>query len=342
MSAANQRTLSFINLLEADGFKVLRLGGRFSLAKKDRMHGLLREIIDSLRSIEKYHIVTAPPYKSCIFQLLILYIFKPRTSLILDQRDIALPEAPRFERLVEWLLLNRASLVIVTTHAQRRLLKKRYEKLPMLKVVRNGSSLYSTPLRSIHNPVRATKETQKLRIIYQGLVGGKSLSSIVHHLSLMDCDVVLAVFVDDYSREEINYIRRELPGPGKLEIYENLSRAELVRLIQTCDIALNPIPSGMNYAFTVKTADYALCSIPQLVIASSDSVTGRIVSRLQLGTTINDIKLITNSSLQLLIDCYHKANHARASQLMRRDTHALKLMPALKRSFNDISLHSIS
>jgi hypothetical protein len=54
----------------------------------------------------------------------------------------------------------------------------------------------------------------------------------------------------------------------------------------------------MDYAMTVKTADYAVLGIPQLVIGSRYSMTRRIVERCKLGAAIDDAESIDRDDIE--------------------------------------------
>ena len=102
----------------------------------------------------------------------------------------------------------------------------------------------------------------RLRVLYQGLVGGKKLKVITTRLAELGCDVDLAVFVDSWSNDEVELIRRSWNGVGRLTIHANCDALKLAQLMELADVALNPVPEHMDYAFTVKTADYAVRGLP--------------------------------------------------------------------------------
>lgn len=324
-SAAGQRMRAFIAQLEANQRPILLLGGGFQ-STKATWRRLMDEIWRTLTARAEVQIVSVPPYRSGIVQAVLTTIL-PRRRLIIDQRDLALASAPRLERKLEHAFVRRADALIVTTHAQRREMARRYGQLPFTKLIRNGAS---DDIAAMPPPDRNRKPTEgRIRVLYQGLVGGKKLREIVVRLGEVGCDVDLAVFVDSWSRGEVESIQRSWSGSGHLTIYANCDALQLVRLMDAADIALNPVPHHMDYAFTVKTADYAVRGLPQLVIGSRRSVSRRVVEMCRLGHAIETEDALNETALQSAIERFrHRTPDTLRAFL--RDTHAPRLLHLLQ------------
>lgn len=321
-SAAGQRANAFVSRLRSAGLRVVRLGGSFGSAMPIGER-LIRESFITLFSRARVHILSVPPYRSVLPQVVLLTLCAWR-KVIIDQRDLALHSAPEFEKRVERRLLARASAIIVTTHAQRRELQRRYRNLPPITVIRNGASddLCNIPRRQL------VPNRDRLKAVYQGLVGGKKLSEIIDPLCALGFDLDLVVFLDRYSNAEIDQIRHRWSGPGILTIHSNLDAAELVAVIDSADFALNPIPIDMDYAFTVKTADYASRGIPQLVIGSRKSVSRRIVQSCKLGHGIDNAEQFNMAAVQLVFSEFRLRNVAEL-RIFRRSQYSDRIVQVI-------------
>jgi hypothetical protein len=324
-SAAGQRMHAFIEHLKTDGRSVVMPGGGFQ-SDIPSWRRLLDEAWRTLTTRASLHIVSLPPYRSALVQAAMLFFLRGR-RLIIDQRDVALDNAPKLERWVERWLLRRADALIVTTQAQRRAMMRRYGHLPRPFLIRNGASDDMAAIPA--SPRSRTLEQGRLRILYQGLVGGKKLAGIASHLACLDCDLDLAVFVDAWSSDEIDAIRRAWTGAGALTIHANLDAPALARLMDQTDVALNPVPDHMDYAFTVKTADYAVRGLPQLAIGSRRSVSRRAVERCRLGHAIDAIEALDAEALRLTIKKF-RARTPTQLRLFQRATHAPRLIDLLR------------
>lgn len=324
-SAAGQRMRAFIAQLEADHRPVALLGGGFQ-SDKPSWRRLLGESCRTLTARAAVQIVSLPPYRSAIAQAALTAVLRGR-RLIIDQRDLVLASAPNLERRLERAFIRRADALIVTTHAQRREMARRYGQLPHTILIRNGAS---DDIATQPPPDRTRKPGEgRLRVLYQGLVGGKKLNDVTARLGELGCDVDLAVFVDSWSRDEVESIQRSWSGAGRLTIHANCDAPQLVRLMDAADIALNPVPHHMDYAFTVKTADYALRGLPQLVIGPRRSVSRRVVELCRLGHAIDTEDALDEAALQRAIERFRHRT-PETLRVFRRDTHAPRLLHLLQ------------
>jgi hypothetical protein len=323
-SAAGQRMRAFLSRLNSDDRTVILLGGGFQ-SSLPTWWRLLREVWATLVVRASLHIISLPPYRSALTQMVLLGL--SRRHLIIDQRDVVLDSASKLERLIERLLLWRADALIVTTHAQHRAMARRYKILPRVFLIRNGASEDIAEVAL--NPRHRIWGQSRPRVLYQGLVGGKKLSGIAARLAQLGCDFDLAVFLDSYSSAEIEAIRRDWRGPGTFSVHADLDAPALIHLMDRADIALNPVPDHMDYAFTVKTADYALRGLPQLVIGSRRSVSRRIVERCRLGYAIDRVENLDEEALRLAIEKF-RVRKTEDMQVFRRETHASRLIQLVR------------
>ena len=316
---------AFIAHMKAAGYVVLTPGGGFQ-SDVPTWRRLLHEVWTTIAARASVHIVSLPPYRSALVQGVLLFCLTGR-RLIIDQRDVALESSPRLEILLERFLLRRADALIVTTHAQHREMVRRYGRLPRPFLIRNGAS---DDMDANPPPLRYRIWGQsRPRVLYQGLVGGKKLAEIAARLARLGCDLDLAVFVDAWSTEEIGVIQRQWGGPGALKVHSNLDAPSLVQLMDRADVALNPIPNHMDYAFTVKTADYALRGVPQLVIGSRRSMSRRVVERCRLGHAIDSVELLDVEALRQAVARFHVRSPEKL-RIFRRETHATRLIQLLQ------------
>lgn len=324
-SAAGQRMHAFITKLKVDGHTVTLLGGGLQ-SNTPAWRRLIREAWRTLTAHTKVHIISLPPYRSSIVQALIMIVM-PGRRLIIDQRDLALASAPELEQRLERAFIQRADALIVTTHAQRRELARRYNQLPRTALIRNGASddLAKLPV----SPRDRNLRNGRIRVLYQGLVGGKKLKDITMRLAELDCDVDLAVFVDSWSQDEIDSIERSWKGTGQLTVHSNCDAIQLSRLMDTSDVALNPVPEHMDYAFTVKTADYAVRCLPQLVIGPRRSVSRRVVQLCRLGHAIDSVEALDTEALQKAIERFKQRTPDKLS-IFLRETHTPRLLHLLQ------------
>jgi hypothetical protein len=286
-AAASQRTSALAAQLTSRGHDVIFAGGRFDRPDRSR-YDSLTEMLVAATSKADLHIVSVPPYRSALPFLLGTRL--ARVPLLLDQRDLALvgPRDMRIERFA----VNGARAVLVTTRAQQRALHQRYPGARTI-LLRNGTSLERPSPQAPEG-----HSSTRLRVGYQGIVGGKSLERIAASVAAAGCDFVLAVFDDASSRSTIQRLRSAWPGPGRLSIHTNLSGAALSVVMSGIDVAVNPVPQLMDYAMTVKTADYAILGVPQLVIGSRRSLTRRTVERCRLGIGIDDPDRLTRAHIE--------------------------------------------
>ncbi|MDY0038222.1 MAG: hypothetical protein RBS05_20115 [Zoogloea oleivorans] len=324
-SAAGQRMRSFVAKLTEEGHTVTLLGGGYQ-SGLPTWRRLLEEARRTLTTRAQVHIVSLPPYRSAIVQAVLMAIL-PGRRLIIDQRDLVLAAAPELERRLERAFIHRADALIVTTQAQRREMARRYGKLPPTTLIRNGASddLATLP-ESLHSRRRGEG---RLRVLYQGLVGGKKLKDVTMRLAALGCDLDLAVFVDTWSQNEVEAIERSWNGVGSLTIHANRDARQLARLMDGADVALNPIPSQMDYAFTVKTADYAVRSLPQLVIGSRRSVSRRAVELCRLGHAIDTVEALDKTALLQTMERFQRRTPD-ALRVFRRETHGPRLLRLLQ------------
>jgi hypothetical protein len=320
-SAAGQRVNSFIERLRARGDDVFRLGGGF-LSSASVAARFIKDMQSVISKRVQLHLVSVPPYRSVLPHICLLLALPG--SLIVDQRDLALSSASKWERLAEKLLIRRAGALVVTTHAQRRRMARRHKILPPIIVIRNGTSddLADIPVAA---GIKETNQNSKIRVVYQGLIGGKRLTAVVVPLSVLGCDLDLVTFVDRYSESEIEVIRKRWSGPGELNIHADLDAVALARIIDGAQLAVNPIPADMSYAFTVKTADYACRGIPQLVIGSRQSVSRRVVEYCHLGHGIDSVEQIDRNAIDQAL---RKFRRRRPEELkaFRRSTHSSRIV----------------
>ncbi len=324
-SAAGQRMYAFIAQLVADGWCVRLPGGGFQ-SVQPTWRRLLVEAWLTLHRPALIAVVSLPPYRSALMQALLLAMLRGR-RLVIDQRDLALVSAPTIEHRMERWLLRRADALIVTTHAQRRAMMRRHCVLPRTWLIRNGASDDIAQLPRV--PRKIPSEKERLRVLYQGLVGGKKLKEITQCLAGLGCDVDLAVFVDKWSREEIKDIYDSWNGTGTLNIHANLDASALAHLMDQVDVAINPVPDHMDYAFTVKTADYAVRLLPQLAIGSRRSITRRTVELCHLGTAINTNKELDEKVLRLAIARFRPRTEEELD-IFRREVHAPRIIDLLQ------------
>ena len=312
---------AFIAQLTADSRPVVLLGGGFQ-SDEPTWKRIIGETWRTITAGAKVQIVSVPPYRSALAQAILTTIL-PRRKIIIDQRDLALGSAPKFERRLERTFIRRADALIVTTHAQLREMARRYGKLPHTMLIRNGAS---DDIASLEPTLRTRKLNEgPLQVLYQGLVGGKQLKAITMRLAKIGCNVDLAVFVDPWSSQEIESIQCDWNGAGKLTIHANCDALQLGRLMDAADVALNPIPTHMDYAFTVKTADYAVRSLPQLVIGPRRSVSRRAVELCRLGHAIDGIEMLDEANLRSAIERFRQRTPEKL-RVFRRDTHAPRLL----------------
>lgn len=316
---------AFIAQLSADSRPVVLLGGGFN-TNTPRWWRLIGETWSTLTACAKVQIVSVPPYRSALAQVILTTIL-PRRRIIIDQRDVALNSAHWLERWIERAFIRRADALIVTTHAQRREMAKRYGQLPHTMIIRNGAS---NDITTLPPALRSRKlGNGPLRVLYQGLVGGKMLKNITMRLAMLGCDVDLAVFFDSWSHQEIKSIEHAWNGAGKLSIHANCDAPKLIQLMSDADVALNPIPENMTYAFTVKTSDYAVRGIPQLVIGPRSSVSRRVVELCRLGHAIDGVEMLDEASLKRAIERF-RPRTPEALRVFQRDKHAPRLLRLLK------------
>lgn len=317
---------AFIEKLKAGGHRVTLLGGGLQ-SVKPTWRRLLGEAWYTLTARAEVQIISLPPYRSAIVQAALMAVL-PKRRFIIDQRDLALASAKELEQRLERAFIQRADALIVTTHAQRREMARRHGQLPRTILIRNGASddLATLPptLRD-----RTLAINGRLRVLYQGLVGGKKLKVITTRLAELGCDVDLAVFVDSWSNDEVELIRRSWNGVGRLTIHANCDALKLAQLMELADVALNPVPEHMDYAFTVKTADYAVRGLPQLVIGPRRSVSRRAVEFCRLGHTICTVGDLNEAVLRVAINRF-QSRMPEELLAFRRETHAPRLLRLLQ------------
>ena len=319
-SAAGQRLKAFAHAIHESGSSYKLVGGGFDSTKATWWR-LLIEVFTIVLSPARIYILSLPPYRSAIVQILLLPLL--RKTIVIDQRDIVLERDNRLDLWLERRAITSACALIVTSHAQHRVMRHRYgTRLPKVYLVRNGAS---DDLISASSRKAANISERRPHVFYQGLVGGKKLAPIAGRLSALGCDFTLAVFMDRYSQAELAQIRSHWVGAGDLTIYANLDAQDLSKVMDQCDIALNPVPEHMEYAFTVKTADYAVRGIPQLVIGGERSVTVRSVRLCHLGTSIAKLDQLDNSALERTLDNFQ---YPSSTRVFERTTHleAFKLV----------------
>ncbi len=113
--------------------------------------------------------------------------------------------------------------------------------------------------------------------VYAGILGGKSLDKAIQSLAqpLRDGAKLLIIGVlDEHSKpikEELEVIS------SRLGIYSNIiwrfnePLDQVARLLNACDIGINPLPDTRLYCLPVKTFEYLACGLLPLCITGSNS-----------------------------------------------------------------------
>ena len=121
--------------------------------------------------------------------------------------------------------------------------------------------------------------------VYQGILGGKDLDKVLKALApalkKWNAKFLIISIVDKYSEpvlKDLKVVVESLNLQNQVEYLQNLTPVEMAKVLNGCDIGVNPLPSHRDYCLPVKTYEYMACGLYNLAHANMSGALHKLIT----------------------------------------------------------------
>jgi len=315
--AAVNRIMSFLKTWEKNSHNVYLITPEHSFLHNGKKHNkviMFKNIIDLIKIYKKERpdltIVTSPPQEILFFVIVLKILLDVR--YVVDIRDPSFIKSRQkntkiyFQHLYRYLLeniaCNMADLIFTVSPVLKNYISNFTNSVP-IKVIPNGvSSIFFENYEKItmKRNFYIARETNKLKLVYHGIVGGRRIDEFIIQLSyykniLNDIDVELILLKDKYS---INTYNKLMKLTKRLELDKivhfdyNLALDKLSKKLLKKDIGIIMLPDSLDeqYTYPVKFYEYYGSGLNVLALCSNKSPLAKIIKKFNAGYSAENWK----------------------------------------------------